>query len=55
MDVSLATLKFRGKKINANTIDSDENVDRLLATASAIMSNPDAVLADAVVADEALV
>jgi hypothetical protein len=49
-------VKIPRQKINANTVDSDENVDRLLAQAAAIMSNPDEFVPVAEeVADEALV
>jgi hypothetical protein len=56
VDVSLATLKLPRQKINANTIDSDENVDRLLAQAADIMTRPDEYAPEVVEAnDEALV
>jgi hypothetical protein len=56
VDVSLATLKLPRQKINANTIDSDENIARLLAQAEDIKAHADDFVPETVEAvDEALV
>jgi hypothetical protein len=56
VDVSLATLKLPRQKINANTIDSDENIARLLAQAEDIKAHADDFTPDTVeAADEVLV
>jgi hypothetical protein len=56
VDVSLATLKLPRQKINANTIDSDENIARLLAQAEDIKAHADDFTPETVeAADEALV
>lgn len=49
-------VKIPRQKINANTVDSDENIDRLLAQAADIMARPDEYApVTTEVADEALV
>jgi hypothetical protein len=53
-EACLAALSIVCKRLNANNVDSTENIDRLLAQAADIMSNPDAFV-PAEVADEAMV